>query len=63
MSAGGKRPPMIFDESFARLDDERLLSMLRILRGEAGQSVILTSNVRELELLNKNSIPHKEIRI
>lgn len=63
MSAGGNRPPMIFDESFARLDDERLLSMLRILRGETGQSVILTSNVRELELLNKNSIPHKEIRI
>lgn len=43
-------PPIIFDESFARIDDERLLKLLTITAA-AEQSLILTSNDRDSRLM------------
>ncbi len=43
-------PPMIFDESFSRLDDGRLTNMLRILEGSRAQVLLLTSLDREARL-------------
>ncbi len=45
-------PPMIFDESFSRLDDERLLNMLKILSLRGTQIIILSSFSRETELVS-----------
>ncbi len=46
----GERLPVIFDEAFARVDDRRLLNMLKIAGEYAdnnSQSIILTSHSRE----------------
>lgn len=54
----GKLPPFIFDESFARMDDERLLSALKIIEksfGARGQAIIFTCHGRESSLA-KNSV-------
>ena len=53
-----KLPPLVFDESFVRLDDNRLDNMLRLLRNQKGQMILLTSNDREVRALSKASIPH-----
>ncbi len=45
------RLPMIFDESFAAMDDVRLAAILGIIAAREGQSLVLTSGVREGELL------------
>lgn len=42
-------PPMVYDESFARMDDARCAAMLRIA-GARGQSLILTVSDREARL-------------
>lgn len=42
-------PPMIFDESFSRMDDDRTRAMLRLLTAEP-QSLVLTANSRERSL-------------
>ncbi|MCI8388062.1 MAG: AAA family ATPase [Clostridiales bacterium] len=44
-------PMMIYDESFARLDDERLTRMLRLIASQE-QSLVLTSNRRDGELMS-----------
>lgn len=44
-------PPLIFDESFSRLDDGRLSKMLGIIKGSA-QSLVFTSNDRDRRLLS-----------
>lgn len=54
---------MIFDESFSRLDDGRLAGMLRLLGRENGQTVILTSNGREQDVLKEQGIQYNEVRI
>lgn len=43
-------PPMIFDESFSRLDDERLGNMLKLLAASRSQIILLSSLSREAEL-------------
>ncbi|MBQ2686703.1 MAG: AAA family ATPase [Clostridia bacterium] len=50
-----KVPPMIFDESFCQIDKERLERVMKLLdRFEGvGQIIILTSNSREREALDK----------
>ena len=51
-----ERPPLIFDESFARLDDTRLKRMLDMLASAAkNQIIILTCHTRESELLSNSS--------
>ncbi len=54
----GGRLPLIFDESFARLDDERLGNMLTLLAEGKSQCLIFTSCGRETERLTALSIPH-----
>lgn len=63
IASGNARPPMIFDESFSRLDDGRLGGMLRLLGKENGQTVILTSNGREQDVLKEQGIQYNEVRI
>lgn len=49
-------PPLIFDESFSRMDDDRLTAMLTLIReytGENGQTVIFTCHDREEETMAK----------
>ena len=59
----GALPPTVFDESFSRLDDERLLNMLRLLASQKGQIILLTSNRREEEMLKNNGISHYFVNI
>lgn len=61
--SGGKSIPMVFDESFSRLDDTRLCNMLKLLSKEKGQVIVLTSNGREVELLNKADISHNYVNL
>ncbi len=50
-------PPVIFDESFSRLDDTRLWEMLNLLNltSKSTQSILLTSNSRETHLAKELS--------
>ena len=52
LCGGEKLPPMIFDESFSRLDDERLSNMLKLLSASGTQIIILSSFSRESELVS-----------
>lgn len=48
------KPPIIFDESFARLDDKRLCAVLAIIYGYAKKNIqvfILTSHTRDAKIL------------
>ncbi len=47
------QPPMIYDESFVRQDDERLCAFLKLLDGEGGQSILFTSNSREAAQMSR----------
>ena len=50
---GGRRPPLIYDESFARVDEERLgriLAMLSAPDADGAQSIVLTCRRLEGEL-------------
>ena len=47
--------PMIFDESFAFMDDVRLSAILSVIKERKGQSLILTSGVRERAILADNA--------
>lgn len=51
-------PPMFFDESFSRLDDTRLVPMLKILSASGAQSVVFTSLDREKRLADRENISH-----
>ncbi|HHW25103.1 MAG TPA: AAA family ATPase [Clostridiales bacterium] len=55
-------PPLIFDESFARLDEGRLRNVLRLLEkaAEGTQIIILTAQPREYALLTSKA---RRIRI
>ncbi len=44
-------PPMVFDESFVKQDDERLINMLKLIKFREAQSIIFTSNDREIQLV------------
>ncbi|MBE6718212.1 MAG: hypothetical protein E7574_03005 [Ruminococcaceae bacterium] len=57
-SKSGHNMPIIFDEAFARLDDERLLNMLKIAEKyteNSAQAIILTSQKREAVIMKKVS--------
>ena len=49
-------PPVIFDESFAQLDDRRAGAMLRIAAGSGSQALILTCQSREARLAEELSV-------
>ena len=46
-------PPMIFDETFSRMDEDRLSAVLRLLAQAKGQVLLLSSSRREGELLRQ----------
>lgn len=63
---GDEKPPVIFDESFARLDDKRLENALRLLRDisdENMQVIILTSQKRDAVIMNQISSEYNLIKI
>ncbi len=60
---GDKRPPMIFDESFARFDDGRLSQMLKQLDRNGGQILLLSSCGREGELLDRIGIAYRAVSL
>ena len=55
---GDRCPPLIFDESFARIDEGRLsriLAMLSDVQGDDGQSIVLSCRRLEAELVTENA--------
>jgi len=60
-----KLPPFVFDESFARMDDERLRSALEIIEKKfsgGGQAIIFTCHGRESSLA-KNTVKSTSLSI
>ena len=56
------KPPMIFDESFSRLDDERLSSMLNLISAstaDGSQIILFTSQKRDAEESRKRGVSFK----
>ncbi len=60
---GQRTPPMIFDESFARLDDGRLGNMLKLLATEDRQILLFASGDREIRLLRALALPHGAVSL
>ena len=54
---GDNLPPMLFDESFSRLDDKRLARMLSLLSLHQGQVVLMSSCDREARLSEAMQLP------
>lgn len=50
--------PLIFDESFARLDDQRLANLLKLLSVGGRQCLLFTSCGREAGILKGLGLPH-----
>ena len=46
-------PPMVYDEAFARQDDNRLANLLKLVSLQEMQSIIFTSNDRESMLMRR----------
>lgn len=62
----GETPPMIFDESFSRLDDERLSAMLSLISrtaSEGTQIILFTSQRRDAEESRRNSVRFNHINL
>lgn len=61
----GQEPmPLIFDDSFALYDDDRLRSALKwIAKSYKGQIIIFTCHQREAQMLTANQIPYHLITI
>lgn len=57
-----RMPPLLFDESFARLDDTRLRAVLRMLRGQE-QVLLLTCTHRERQLMDEAGQPYHLISL
>ena len=55
---GGEGMPLILDESFSRLDDDRLINMLRLLAMGKRQCLLLTSCGREAACLQKAALAY-----
>lgn len=58
---GKEKFPVILDDVFGMYDEERLISVLKWLSKEKRQVIISTCNKREMELLEKENIPHTKI--
>lgn len=61
--AGKTLLPVIFDESFCRLDDIRLQRMMKLLVSQKNQSIIFTSNGREEEILKRMEAEFSSLKI
>jgi len=61
--SGQQEPLLVFDESFARMDDERIVRFFDYLKEHFnGQILILTNNNRE-ETLLKSILPFEKIEL
>jgi len=58
IAKGDRSLPLIFDESFSRLDDDRLSNMLKLLSAGGRQCLLFTSCGRETKQLKALGLPH-----
>lgn len=64
IQSGQEQMPLIFDDSFALYDDNRLKSALKwIANAYKGQIIIFTCHQREAQMLTANQIPYHLITI
>ncbi|MBQ3183864.1 MAG: AAA family ATPase [Clostridia bacterium] len=56
-------PPVIFDESFARLDDDRMDRLFSIIADEAMQSLIFTSQKRDAKRMTALGIDFNHVKL
>lgn len=55
--------PLLLDETFSMYDDERLADTLQWLSGYPGQILLFSCQKRELDILEKLSIPYNKISL
>lgn len=61
---GSEQMPLIFDDSFALYDDERLRNALKwLVESYGGQIIIFTCHHREAQMLKANQLPYHLINI
>lgn len=61
---GAEQMPLIFDDSFALYDDERLRNALKwLVQSYGGQIIIFTCHHREAQMLTANQLPFHLINI
>ena len=56
-------PPVVFDESFARLDDKRMDNMFAVIADEDMQSLIFTSQTRDALRMKESGISFNHIKL
>ncbi|MBR4880774.1 MAG: hypothetical protein IKU19_02505, partial [Clostridia bacterium] len=56
-------PPVVFDESFARLDDDRMDRLFKVLSDVGMQSILFTSQTRDARRMTKLGINFKHIKL
>ncbi len=56
-------PPVVFDESFARLDDDRMDSFFTVISGENMQSLIFTSQKRDAKRMAQLGVRFNHIKL
>ncbi len=56
-------PPVVFDESFARLDDDRMDKMFSVIATEEMQSLIFTSQTRDAKRIANLGIKFNHIKL
>ena len=62
--SGSSEPlPLIFDDSFVYLDDERLAKFLEFVSQKDRQIIIFTCHSRETDVLREQEIPFREIEL
>ncbi|MBS5062486.1 MAG: AAA family ATPase [Hungatella hathewayi] len=64
IQTGTEQMPLIFDDSFALYDDERLRNALKwLVQSYGGQIIIFTCHHREAQMLTANQLPYHLINI
>lgn len=58
---GRERFPVILDDVFGMYDEERLAAVLKWLEKEQRQVIISTCHKREMEILEKEGIPYRQL--
>ncbi len=58
-----KAVPLLFDDSFAQIDDVRLTNLLKFLAGLDRQIIIFTCQQRERDILDQLNLPYQIIEL
>lgn len=60
---GDERLPVILDQVFGRYDKEQLAAVLRWLRKQRRQIIIITGSEREMEILDREKISYQKLTL